>query len=68
MEMSSISEYDEAMPRVRKHLEQFERALKLVRTTHRGRPISEVLGALDKAFEAEGAQVWNDVRAEVARR
>jgi hypothetical protein len=67
MQMSDASGYDEAVPYVRERLEKYLRALDGVRATNRGRPVSEVRSALDKAFEAEDLEVWNEVRDDAAQ-
>ncbi|GII29930.1 hypothetical protein Pmi06nite_33720 [Planotetraspora mira] len=69
MEISGAGGYDEdiIVPYVRERLEKYLRAFDGVRTTHRGRPVSEVRSALDKAFEAEDLEVWNEVRDDAAR-
>ncbi len=66
--MSGAGGYDEAVPQVREYLEKYQRALEVVRETHRGRPIGEVRQALSEAFEAEGLEVWNEVAEDAARR
>ncbi|GII56254.1 hypothetical protein Pth03_46430 [Planotetraspora thailandica] len=67
METSGAGGYDKFVPYVRERVEKYLRALDGVRATHRGRPVSEVRSALDKAFEAEDLEVWNEVRDDAAR-
>ena len=55
------------MPKVREHVERYQRALAGVRMTHRGRPVDEVREALSEAFEAEGITIWEEVAEAAAR-
>ncbi|MEV7623720.1 hypothetical protein [Actinoplanes sp. NPDC089786] len=59
--------YGDAMPQVRDHVAKFKTVLGRVRTTHRGRPQSEVLSALEAEAAAEGIEVWREVAEEAAR-
>ena len=63
----SKSDYGGAMPYVQAHMGKYQRAVDGVRATHRGRPMGEVLAALTVAFEAEGIEVWDEVKRDAAR-
>jgi plasmid stability protein len=64
--MAEKSRYDEAMPHVEQHLHRYERALAIVRKSHRGRSMEEVREALLQACALEGVSITDEAADDAA--
>ncbi|MDK9498649.1 hypothetical protein QEZ40_003838 [Streptomyces katrae] len=66
--MADASGYEKAAPWLREQMTRFEKALTEIRTTHAGRPASEVKTALLAASERHGVHIANEVAQFAAER